>query len=245
MRALARHVQAELLLFLRAKEEVFFTLLLPLFLVAFFGGLNRSGQVGNVSYPSFLLAGGIGIVVVGAAFENLGVSLARERDDGILKRLGGTPLRVWTLVAAKVLAAAIIILAQTALMIALSVLCFDADITGNLLWATMVLLVGVLAFAAMGFALAGLLPNTDAASAAAHLIVLPMQFLCDTLFPIEHMPRLLKTIAQALPLTYFVDALRGALITGQGFGSYAKDGLILLGCLVVSFAIAVRTFRWE
>lgn len=245
MKALANQVQAELKLFLRAREEVFFTILLPLGMVTLFGYLNREGQVGEISYPSFLLTGGIGMVVVSAAIENLGAALARERDDGILKRLGGTPLRVWTLVGAKVLAAAIIILAQALLMIAMGVLFFNAEITGNLLWTIVVLWAGILAFAAMGFALAGLLPNADAASAAAHLIVLPMQFLCDTFFPIEEMPSLLKTIAQMLPLTYFVNALRGALVAGGGSVSYARDWLILLGCLVVFFAIAVRTFRWE
>lgn len=244
MKALVSQVQAELKLSLRDRTGVFFTVLMPLLMVVFFGYLNREGQVGDVSYASFLLAGGIGIVIAGASFEVLGTTLARQRDDGILKRLGGTPLRPWTLVGAKVLTAAVITLAQTLLMVAINVFIFKAEVTGSLLWTGVVLLVGILAFATMGFALAGLSRNADVAAAAAHAIALPMQFLCGTLFPIEGMPASLQHIARALPMTYFVDALRGAMLTGGGPGAHAREWVILLGCLAIAFAIAVKTFRW-
>ena len=245
MKALVGQVQVELTLFLRDRTVVFFSLFFPLVTVAFFGYLNREGQVGEVSYPSFLMAGGIGMVVASAAFENLSTALARQRDAGILKRLGGTPLRVWTLVGAKVLTAAVVTLAQTILMVAANVFLFEAEITGSIFWGLAVLTVGILTFATMGTALAGLSRNADVASAAGMVLSLPMQFLCGTLFPIEEMPLLLRHIAHALPMTYFVDALRGAMLTGGGPGAYTRDWMILLGCLAVAFVVAVKTFRWE
>jgi len=72
-----------------------------------------------------------------------------------------------------------------------------------------------------------------------------MQFLCGTLFPLKGMPPLLQHIAHALPLTYFVDALRGAMLTRRGPVAYAKDWVILAACLAVAFLVAVKTFRWE
>jgi ABC-2 type transport system permease protein len=222
MKALIGQVQVELALFLRDKAVVFFSLFFPLVTVGFFGYLNQESQVGQISYPSFLIAGGIGMVVSSAAFENLSTALTRQRDTGILKRLGGTPLRTWTLIGAKILTAATVTLAQT-----------------------IVLVVGILTFATMGIALAGICPNADVASAAGMAISLPMQFLCGTLFPIEEMPPLLQRIAQVLPLTYFVDALRGAMLVGGGPAAYAKDWIILLGCLAMAFVVAVKTFKWE
>jgi ABC-2 type transport system permease protein len=97
----------------------------------------------------------------------------------------------------------------------------------------------------MGIALAGLCRNADITSAAGTAISLPMQFLCGTLFPIEDMPALLRHVAHALPMTYFVDALRGAMLVGGGSEAYFTDWLILLGCLVAAFLVAVKTFRWE
>jgi ABC-2 type transport system permease protein len=185
------------------------------------------------------------LVVASAAFENLGIALARQRDIGILKRLGGTPLRPWALVGAKVLTAAIIILAQTSILITVNVLLFKAEISGSPFWILSVLLVGAFSFAAMGLALAGLSRNTDVAAAVARAISLPMQFLCGTLFPLAAMPPLLRSIANVLPLTYFVNALRGAMLTGGGPLEYARDWLVLMGCLVIAFVLVVKTFRWE
>jgi len=245
MKALVGQVRVELTLFLRDKTVIFFSLFFPLVTVAFFGYLNRDGRVGEVSYPSFLMAGGIGMVVSSAAFENLGIALARQRDAGILKRVGGTPLRVWTLIVAKVLTAAAVILVQTILMVAANVTLFGAEITGSLFWSISVLTIGILTFATMGIALAGVSRSADVASAAGMALSLPMQFLCGTFFPLEAMPPLLRHIAQALPLTYFVGALRGAMLTHGGPAAYARDWVILLGCLAAAFVVAVKTFRWE
>lgn len=245
MKALVGQAQAELKLLLRDKTVLLFSLFFPVITVAFFGYLNRGGQAGEVSYASFLIAGGIGMVVSSAAFQNLSAALARQRDVGILKRLGGTPLRVGMLVGAKVLVAALVILAQTLIMIGVNVLLFKAELGGSPLWTLLVLILGVVTFSTMGIALAGLCRNADVASAAGMAVALPMQFLCGTLFPLEGMPPTLLHLAQVLPLTYLVDALRGAMLSGGGPAEYARDWLILLACLAVALAVAVKTFRWE
>jgi ABC-2 type transport system permease protein len=245
MSAIAGQLRAEIVLVLRDKGVITFALFFPVLTIAFFAYLNRGGRVGDVSYASFLIAGGVGMVVSSAAFENLGVALARQRDDGILKRLGGTPLRPWMLVGAKVLTAAAIILVQALVMIAINTALFGARITGSPGWGLVTLLLGVLAFATMGLALAGLSRNTDVASAAARALSLPMQFLCGTLFPLESMPPVLRQIAELLPLTYFVRAFRGAILSGGGPAAYPTDWLVLAGCLGIAFVIAVKTFRWE
>lgn len=97
----------------------------------------------------------------------------------------------------------------------------------------------------MGIALAGLCRNADVASAAGIAVALPMQFLCGTLFPLDGMPAVLRHLARALPLTYFVNALRGAMLGGGGPIEYAGDWLILVGCLAIAVLVAVKTFRWE
>jgi ABC-2 type transport system permease protein len=245
MKALSGQLRVELMLFLRDKAVVTFSLFVPVLTVLFFGYLNRGGQAGGVAYGSFLIAGGIGMVVSSAAFENLGVALAQQRDLGLLKRLGGTPLRMWSLLGAKVLTASVIILVQAVIMVALNVLLFKASLTGSLLLSVVTMMMGVLSFTTMGIALASLSRNSDMASAAARAISFPMQFLCGTLFPLSTMPPLLRDIANALPLTYFVDALRGAMLNEGGALEYTKDWLILLGCFVVAFVIAAKNFDWS
>ena len=245
MKALVAQTRVEFTLFLRDKAVLFFSLSLPLMSVVFFAYLNRGSQVGTASYSSFLIAGGIGMVLSSAAFENLSTMLARQRDTGVLKRVGGTPMRAWTLIAAKTLTAASITLVQTILLTVATVLLFDAEISGSIFWSLVTVLVGVLNFTTMGIALSGLCRNADVASAAGMAISLPMQFLCGTLFPLGEMPPLLQHIAGALPLTYFVDALRGAMLHSSGPLDNILNWAVLLGCLMVGSVIAVKTFRWE
>jgi ABC-2 type transport system permease protein len=224
---------------------VTFVIVFPVLTVLFFGYLNKGGQVEGISYSSFLIAGGIGMVISSAAFENMGVALAQQRDEGVLKRLGATPLRVPTLLGAKIITATLIILLQTCIMIALNVFLFRAQISGNLLWGFIILLVGALVFATMGIALSGISRNTNVASAAARALSFPMQFLCGTLFPIATMPSILRDLAGALPLTYLVSLLRGVMLYGDSPWSYTKEWIVLLGCLLGAGMIAIKTFRWE
>jgi ABC-2 type transport system permease protein len=185
------------------------------------------------------------MVVSSAAFQNLSTALARQRDVGILKRLGGTPLRTWTLVGAKVLVAAVVIFVQTAIMVTVNVVLFKAALGGSAFWTLVVLILGVVTFSTMGVALAGLCRNANVASAVGVAVVLPMQFLCGTLIPLQEMPPALRHLAQLLPLTYFVDALRLAMLGGDGTGDLFRDWFVLLACLALAFPIAVKTFRWE
>jgi ABC-2 type transport system permease protein len=143
------------------------------------------------------------------------------------------------------LSAFIIILVQSMIMVGVNVFLFKAKLTGDLLWSIAIMFIGILSFTTMGMALAGLSRNSDMAGAAARAISFPMQFLCGTLFPLSTMPPLLRGFAKALPLTYFVDALRGAMLTGGGVFEQTKDWLILLGCFVAAFVVAMKTFRWE
>ncbi len=245
MKAFRHQVGTELTLFLRDRAVVTFVIFFPVLTVLFFGYLNQGGQVGGISYSSFLIAGGIGMVISSAAFENVGVALAQQREEGVLKRIGATPLRTATLLGAKVITAALIILVQTVIMIALNVLLFHAQISGNLLWGFIILLVGSFVFTTMGIALSCITRNANSASLAARALSFPMQFLCGTLFPLAAMPSVLRDLASVLPLTYLVRLLRGVMLLGDSPWSYAKEWIVLLGCLLVAGLIAIKTFRWE
>ncbi|MBL7063012.1 MAG: ABC transporter permease [Anaerolineae bacterium] len=212
MKVLYRQLEVELRLFLRNKQEVFFTALFPLLMMSLFGYLNREASVGDVSYVAFLLPGIIGMSVMAAAFLNMSTTLVRQRDDGILKRLRGTPLQAWALLGAKVLAAGTVILFQVLLLTGVGVLFFGVEVAGSVPWFLATLLVGTFAFTAMGLALASLINNADTASAAAHAIYLPMLFICGPFFPVDVMPRLLQHVASVLPLTYFLNLTSGATI---------------------------------
>lgn len=242
---LFRQVEAELKLFWRNRVSVFFTALLPILTMLVFGYLNQGGKVGDMPYVAFLFPGGIGMQVMASAFENLSITLTKQRDDDILKRLGGTPLRKWMLLGSKMLTASLVIFIQILLLIAIGVLLFEVKIVGSSLVFLLVLLTGIVTFTSMGFTLSGLINSADTQSAAAHAIMWPMLFICGSFFPIDLLPELLQHVARVLPLTYFVGPLRAVLIGGQGLGESSFDLLVLLAWMICCFIVSIKTFRWE
>ena len=261
VRTLCRQVEVELKMFFRNQHGAFLHFAFPVgaaFLLVYlhregvldtlfrflFGFMNQ-GQMENVPVMSFLLPALIGYCVIAVAFEDLSPKLTRQRDNKILKRLGGTPLRGWVLLGGKVLSAGVIALLEILVTISIVTLFSDIMITGDPWWSLVVLITGIFIFTSMGFAVAGLVKNTEAAVVAVHAIYIPMFFLCGALFPIEVMPELLQYVAKALPLTYFLNLLRGIMMEGNNIVVHVGDFLILLGWIVGSLIVSLKTFRWE
>lgn len=261
VRMLCRQVEVELKIFFRNRHGAFLHFAFPLgtaFLLVYlhkegvlenlfrflFGFLNY-GQMKNVSVLSFLLPGLIGYCGIAVAFEDLSPKLARQRDNEILKRLRGTPLRAWFLLGGKALSANVIALAEILIVISVVALFSDVTIAGDPWWSLVVLIAGIFTFASMGFALVGLVKNTEAAVVAVHAIYIPMFFVCGALLPIEAMPELLQHVARALPLTYLLNLLRGILMEGSSVSAYAGDFLILLGWIAGCLIVSLKTFRWD
>lgn len=261
VRMLCRQVEVELKMFFRNQHGAFLHFAFPVgaaFLLVYlhregvldtlfrflFGFMNQ-GQMENVPVMSFLLPALIGYCVIAVAFEDLSPKLTRQRDNKILKRLGGTPLRGWVLLGGKVLSAGVIALLEILVTISIVTLFSDIMIAGDPWWSLVVLITGIFIFASMGFAVAGLVKNTEAAVVAVHAIYIPMFFLCGALFPIEVMPELLQHVAKALPLTYFLNLLKGILMEGSSVAAHVGDFLILLGWIVGCLIVSLKTFRWE
>ena len=81
--------------------------------------------------------------------------------------------------------------------------------------------------------------------AESSVVQFPMMFLSGTFFPIQAMPDALQAIARIIPLTYLADALRQVMVGGAAFAPLWVCFAVLVGWLVVCFAIAARKFRWQ
>jgi len=261
VRTLCRQVEAELKIFFRNQHGAFLHFAFPVgaaFLIVYldreglldnlfrflFGFLNYE-QMENVSILSFLLPALIGYCVIAVAFEDLSPKLTRQRDNKILKRLAGTPFRGWVLLGGKALSASVIALVEILIVISIVAMFSDITIAGDPYWLFIILVTGIFTFASMGFALVGLARNTEAAVVAVHAIYIPMFFLCGALLPVEAMPEVLQYVAKTLPLTYFLNLLRGSLIEGSSVAAHFGDFLILLGWIASFLIVSLKTFRWE
>ena len=204
----------------------------------------QSVQTNDLSFISYLVPS-----ILGMSLMQLGVfasiPLVADRQKLILKRLQATPLRRWQLVGSNVLMRLLIAIVQTVIIVGVGTALFDVEISGSWPLIGALILLGSLAFIALGYVIASFAATEDAANGMTSAVQFPLMFLSGTFFPIDAMPDALKTVARVLPLTYLGDGLRQVMVDGTPFAPLWVCFAFLAVWLVVCFGIAARFFKWQ
>jgi ABC-2 type transport system permease protein len=242
MRALAAQVLAELRLQARNGESLLLTLGIPIVLLAFFSTVDILPIDTRYGDPvNFLAPGILALAVMSTAMVNLAIATGFERQYGVLKRLGATPLGRPRLLAAKTIAIAVVELVQVALLVPVA-LALGWDPTWRVAPALAAVIVGSVAFAGLGLILAGTL-RALVTLAAANGLYLVLLLLSGMLFPLRELPGPLRAVARALPSGALAEALRGALTPGASIPTRAW--VVLVAWAIVAPLAATRLFKWE
>jgi ABC-2 type transport system permease protein len=245
-RAAAALSALELRLTARRGENVLVTLVIPVAVLLFFGGTELLAIAAD-PVPT-LVPGTIALGIVAAGLVNLGIATAFERHYGVLKRLGGAPIDRSTFIASKL--AAILVLEVIQLVVLMGAANLAFAWTPGPAWqpalAVAAVLLGTLAFAALGLLLAGAL-RAEAVLALANGMFLALLLLGGVILPIDHLPAFLQPIAGVLPSSALADLLRIALDSGASAAATdAPQALAILAAWgAAASALAARTFRWE
>jgi ABC-2 type transport system permease protein len=204
----------------------------------------RTIQTENLNFISYFVPSMLGLSVMQVGIF-AAIPLVADREKLILKRLAATPLRRWQLVGSNVLMRLLIALIQAVIIVAVGVFAFDVHITGSLPLVVAFVVLGAMAFLALGYVVASFASTEDAANGMTSVIQFPMMFLSGTFFRIDEMPDLLKGIARIIPLTYLSDALRQVMVGGAAFAPLWLCAAVLAGWLAICFGIAAVKFRWQ
>lgn len=201
----------------------------------------QTSDLNAISYfvPSVL---GLSIMQVGLFAA---IPLVSDREKLILKRLGATPLRRWQLVGSNVVMRLLIAVTQAVIIVLVGSVLFGVQVTGSLLLIGAFIVLGSLAFLALGYVIASFAKTEDAANGMTSVVQFPMMFLSGTFFAIDAMPEPLQVVARFIPLTYLSDALRQVMVDGAAFSPLWTCAAILGGWLVVCFGIAAKRFAWQ
>jgi len=153
---------------------------------------------------------------------------------GVIKRLSLTPLSKMDWIIGNILSQTLLNLLLTAMMLVLGWVIFNVRIIPDA-FAILLIFLGSVMFSGIGMLLSGLVKDVEAASAIGNAIAFPMMFLSGTYFPLEIMPSYLQTFAKILPLTYFSEGLRYAMIYNYPEGTYVN--IAIVAALAVGFII--------
>ena len=241
----------QVLTFMRSPVGLFFTLGLPLFMLILFNALFSDGTVdtpeGSWSIQQFYTGGLAAFTAVSATYTNLVNMVPTRRDDGILKRWRSTPLPPAIYLAGWILGALLVAVVGVLLQLTLGVLAYDLTIDPEKLPAMILtFFVGVGSFAALGLAVAGLVPNSDSAPAVANATILPLAFVSDVFVAIEDPPRWLELIGDIFPLKPFVNSFQNTLNPLVDAPAFTWDKLAVVLAWGIGGAVVARySFRWE
>lgn len=232
--------KAELRMTLRRGESVLLALGIPVLLLGFFSVVDVL-PTGAGEAVDFLFPGILALAVMSTAMVSTAIATGFERQYGVLKRLGTTPLGRPRLLGAKVVAiAAIEALQVVVLLLEALVLGYRFDAT-DLGVAMVAAVLATSAFAGLGLLMAGTLPALTTL-AAANGLYLVLLLLSGMLFPLDRLPGPLAAVARILPSGALAESLRAALGGGE---TPARALLILAIWAVLTPIAASRLFRWE
>jgi len=230
--------------FWRNPAAAFFTFAFPLlFLVIFTTVLGDLGDNTTLFVPQIL-----SFSVITACFTNIAMSISFSRDEGILKRIRGTPCPPWVYLTARVLHAIFVMLLLVVIVVAFGALAYGVELPTETMPAfALTLIVGSAAFCALGLAVTALVPNAEAAPAIVNALVFPLLFLSGTFFPIDNAPEWLQPMAGLFPVRHLLEATTEAFLPSPDnpSGLLGMSLLVMLAWAVAGLLFAIRFFRWE
>ncbi len=251
LRLLVRQVRYTNRAFWRNPAAAFFTFAFPLMFLVIFTALLGRGTVPvgaiRIEQSRYYVSAMSAFSVVTACYTNIALTVAYHRDEGLLKRIRGTPLPGWIYLVGRIVHAMAIAVLLVALTVGFGAVAYGAEIpTGEgLVRSALVVLVGGASFAALALATTALVPNADAGPAVVNAIVLPLMFLSGVFIPFgDNAPAWVRTVAAVFPVRHFTDAMRAASY-GFPFPFRWTDVLAVAGWGLAGLVLAVRCFSWH
>ncbi len=245
-RSFAAQSRVELLLTARRAENLLVTILIPLLLLVFFSSVQLlPPPSGGGRQVDQVVPGILALAIVSTGLVSLGIATAFERSYGVLKRLGGSPLPRWALLAAKTLAVVVTEALQVALVMGAGLLLGwspQGGIVSAVVSAIPWLVLGSLAFCALGLLFAGTL-RAEGVLAVANGLYLVFLLLGGIIIPLDHLPQAVAVPASFLPPAELAALLRGTLEQGERVD--LLQAVALAAWTIALGAITLRTFRTE
>jgi len=189
-------------MFWRNAAAAMFTFLFPLMFLVIFSTLNGGERIksrGGITFVTYFMPGILAFGIISATYTNLAIGTVFQREEGILKRIRGTPIPPWAFMAGNILSSLAVGLLLTVITLFLGIVVYDvtyqAHTTPGLLAA---LVVGSACLCALGLALSAFVPNADAAPAIVNFAVFPCSCRASS-FPWTARPRGCKTWRRRFP----------------------------------------------
>ena len=262
LRASVASIRLELIGYFRSPDTVFFTFLFPILMLGIFGvAFDSVGEIGakpdgsgGISMAAYYLPGLVAAGLLLGGVQNLAVDISREKGEGWLRRLGGTPLSPVSYFIGKIGMVCITSIAQLTLLLAFASLVLGVELPsepaawGRFAW---IFALGIITMTLLGIALSAVPRSARSATAVVLPIVLLLQFVSGVYLQFSMLPEWLQHIASVFPLKWLAQGMRSVFLPEHFAGAELSGqwdlGFVALNLgiwLVVGLVASLLTFRW-
>lgn len=206
--------------------------------------MEQPEQQRGSRYIDWVIPGLIGLNLMSTGLWGIGFGIVNMRQKKQLKRLAATPMRRGDFLISQILARLAFLVLEVPPIVLFAWLIFDVRIEGSIVAAIVVILLGTMAFAALGLLAATRARTVEGVSGIMNVIMLPMFILSGVFFSASRFPEAMQPFIQALPLTALNDALRAIYNDGLPLAAVPLELGILAAWTGLGTLLALRLFRW-
>jgi ABC-2 type transport system permease protein len=235
--------------FWRNPSRAFFTFAFPLMFLIIFTALlgNSTVHLGHqtITTSTYYVSAMAAFGLITACYSNIAMTMTFQRESGILKRVHGTPLPGAAFLGARVIHALLVGVLLVVITAGFGAAFYDVTVPSGLTLVRflVMLVVGAMAFCALGLAVSGFVPNADAAPAVVNASILPLLFLSGIFVPFGNStPDWIVWIARIFPVRHFAAGMQAGFL---GTTFHWSDVLVVALWGVAGLLVAMRWFRWE
>jgi len=196
-------------------------------------------------YIDFLIPGLIGVGIMSNAVWGLGFAIVDARRRKLTKRLMATPMSRVQYLLSFLIWRKVLLVVEIGVPVLFGTLAFGVPVRGH--WIDIILLsvLGSLTFSAIGLLIASRGRTIEALSGLVNLTIMPMWVLSGVFFSAQRFPAIVQPVIKLLPLTAYIDAIRGVMLQGASLLQFGREIATLAVWAVVAFVLALKLFRWR
>jgi len=170
--------------------------------------------------------------LIGLILQNITVmltafTLVRERERGTLEQLIVTPIQPFELMAGKLVPYIVIAGIDVVIALGVNTFWFGVPVQGSFLLLILLSTIFLVAALGIGLLISSIAKTQLQAMQATIAFLLPSILLSGFMFPREAMPEIIQLLGMLIPLTYFLEILRGIIVKGVGLSHLWQQTLIL------------------
>jgi ABC-2 type transport system permease protein len=193
--------------------------------------------------PNYIVPGLVGLVLTMTMVLITAMAIVRERERGTLEQLIVTPITKTELMLGKIAPYIGVGLFQMSAVLILGRFVFDVPLVGSIWLLYGISLVFIVVSLSLGLYISALVQTQQQAIQLSFFFMLPSILLSGFMFPRQAMPEFFQWLGLLLPITPFLEVLRGILLKGVGLEALWPQTLLLAGFAVGLITLAVRRFH--